>query len=235
MLKELGYEGVGHIWLDSVAERLKTLDDAGLKLYQITMTVDLTPDKPAYDPRFKDVLALVKGRHVQFDLLIGGMKPSDPAGDDRGGGSASRDVRPGPRLRVAIAPLPARGQLDRADRGRGPRRGEGGSSERRRDVQSLPLAAGGPVARLRPLLERAMPRLWAVSINGADEYDDKPGWDHYIQPLDRGSFDVAGLLRTLDELGYKGPVGLQCFGIGGDARDHLARSMAAWRKIRQTL
>lgn len=32
MLKELGYEGVGHIWLDQVEERIKTLDDAGLKL-----------------------------------------------------------------------------------------------------------------------------------------------------------------------------------------------------------
>ena len=39
------------------------------------------------------------------------------------------------------------------------------------------------------------------------------------------SFDVAGLLKTLDELGYEGPVGLQCYGIGGDARDHLARSI----------
>lgn len=60
----------------------------------------------------------------------------------------------------------------------------------------------------RSLLHRAMPRLWAVSINGADVHDEKPGWDHYIQPLDRGSFDVAGLLKTLDELGYKGPIGL---------------------------
>ena len=56
MLKSLGYDGVGHIWLDKVAERLKTLDAAGLKLYQITMTVDVAPGKQAYDPRFKDVL-----------------------------------------------------------------------------------------------------------------------------------------------------------------------------------
>ena len=63
----------------------------------------------------------------------------------------------------------------------------------------------------KPLLKRAMPRLWAVSINGADSQDDKPGWDHYIQPLDKGSFDVGALLTTLKELGYKGPVGLQCY------------------------
>ena len=87
----------------------------------------------------------------------------------------------------------------------------------------------------KPLLKQAMPRLWAVSINGADQFDEKPGWDHYIQPLDRGSFDVGGLLKTLKELGYKGPIGLQCYGIGGDAREHLARSMAAWQKLSANL
>src|SRR5512142_2600338 len=51
MLKELGYDGVGHLWLDNVAERLKTLDAAGLKLFQITIHVDIASDKPAYDSR----------------------------------------------------------------------------------------------------------------------------------------------------------------------------------------
>src|SRR4051794_33804221 len=70
MLKELGYEGVGHIWLDKVAERLKTLDDAGLKLFQITMEVNVATNKAPYDiARLKEVLALIKGRHVQFCLL----------------------------------------------------------------------------------------------------------------------------------------------------------------------
>jgi hypothetical protein len=34
---------------------------------------------------------------------------------------------------------------------------------------------------------------------------------------------------------YKGPIGLQCYGIGGDTRDHLARSLAAWRKMNPAL
>ena len=80
-----------------------------------------------------------------------------------------------------------------------------------------------------------MPRLWAVSINGADEFDDKAGWDRYIQPLDKGSFDVGKFLKTLKELGYKGPIGLQCYGIGGDTREHLARSMEAWKKLSKNL
>jgi sugar phosphate isomerase/epimerase len=70
-----------------------------------------------------------------------------------------------------------------------------------------------------------------VSINGADERDDGDGWDRYIQPLGQGSFDVGALLKTLRELGYSGPIGLQCYGIGGDAREHLARSMATWRRL----
>jgi hypothetical protein len=54
MLKELGYPGVGHIWLDNLEERIKTLDGAGLKLFQITMVVEVGPGKPPYDAdRFK--------------------------------------------------------------------------------------------------------------------------------------------------------------------------------------
>ena len=83
MLKDLGYDGVGHIFLDGVADRLKTLDAAGLTMYQITMNVDLTPGNPPYEARFKDVLKLVKGRNVQFALLLNGATPSDPSVDPR--------------------------------------------------------------------------------------------------------------------------------------------------------
>ena len=46
---------------------------------------------------------------------------------------------------------------------------------------------------------------------------------------------MTGLVRTLRELGYQGPIGLQCFGITGDTREHLARSMAAWHKLNERL
>jgi hypothetical protein len=32
-------------------------------------------------------------------------------------------------------------------------------------------------------------------------------------------------------VGYRGPIGLQGYGIGGDRRANLAVSMAAWRKL----
>ena len=226
MLKQLGYDGVGHLWLDNIPERLKTLDAAGLKLFQITMTVDITPGKQAYDPRFKEVMPLLKGRGVQFLLL---MKPSDPAGDAR----AVEIVR-----EMAEIARPSGAEillyphsfmwLERIE-------------DCVRVAEKVDRPNVGVMFNLchwlrvsksrdyRTLLAQAMPRLRAVSINGADEFDAQPGWTHYIQPLGRGSFDMFTFLKTLRQFGYTGPVGLQCFGLPGDVADGLAESMKAWR------
>ena len=234
MLKELGYPGVGHIWLDKVEERIKTLDAAGLRLFQITMAVDVAPGKTPYDAaRFKEVCALIKGRQVQFDLLVNGMKPSDPSVDPRAV-EILREMSDQARESGAQLLLyPHQNSwIERIE-----------DSIRVADKVDRPNV--GVMFNLchwlrvdksrdyKPLLKQAMPRLWAVSINGADDLDDKPGWGRYIQPLDKGTFDVAGFLRTLRELGYTGSVGLQCFGIGGDVREHLATSLAAWQKMSQ--
>ncbi len=235
MLKELDYAGVGHIWLEKVAERLKTLDEAGLTLFQITMNVDVSPGKTPYEAKFKEVLSLVKGRHLQFALLLNGMKPSDPSVDPhavailREMSDLARDA--GAQLLL----YPHQGSwVERIE-----------DSIRVADQVNRPnvgvmfnLCHWLRVDKQRDyarLLPQAMPRLWAVSINGADDHDEKPGWDRYIQPLDKGSFDVGKFLKTLQDLGYRGPIGLQCYGIGGDTREHLARSQAAWKKLRPTL
>ena len=36
-------------------------------------------------------------------------------------------------------------------------------------------------------------------------------------PPDCGSFDVYELLKMLKDMSYTGPVGLQCYGLRGDA------------------
>lgn len=236
MLRELGYDGVGHIWLDGVEERLRTLDAAGLRLFQITMVVEMGPDQTPYDTaRFQEVCTAVRGRGVQFDLLLNGWRPSDPARDPH----AVAVLRP-----MAETAAQAGAQLllyPHVD----------SWVERIEDAVRVAAKVDrpnvgvmfnlchwlrvDPSREYRPLLKLARPWLWAVSLNGADQRDDQPGWARYIQPLDRGDFDVAGLLRTLRELGYAGPVGLQCYGLGGDAREHLARSMAAWKRLHASL
>ena len=235
MLKELGYEGVGHIWLDKVDERLKTLDDAGLKLYQITMQVNLAEGKPPYDAKFKDVLALVKGRRVQFLLIVSGAKPADASAEPRAVTLLREmaDLAKDTDAQLLLYPhtgdwieriedsVRVAQKVDRANVGCMFNLCHWLRVDKQRDYASL--------------LKQAMPRLWAISLNGADERDEKPGWEHYIQPLDKGDFDMGRFLKTLKELGYRGPIGLQCYGIGGDTREHLARSMAAWRKLSENL
>jgi sugar phosphate isomerase/epimerase len=231
MLKDLGYDGVGHIWLDKVAERLKSLDDAGLKLFQITMVVDVKTNQQPYDPRFKEVLALVKGRHVQFDLLVNGMKPSDPSVDPhaveilREMSDLARDSGSQLLLYPHLGSWVERieDSIRVAEKVNRPNVGVMFNVchwlrvDKQRDY--------------KPLLKQALPRLWAVSVNGADEFDGQSDWKRFIQPLGKGDFDIAGFLRTLRDLGYTGPIGLQCYGITGDAREHLAQSMGAWQKM----
>jgi sugar phosphate isomerase/epimerase len=229
MLKELGYEGVGHIWLQNIPERLRTLDAAGLKLFQITMSVDITPGKQAYDPQLKEIMPLLKGRGVQFLLLMNGMKPSDPAGDAR----AVEIVREISNLattagaQVLLYPHSNMWMEREEDCVR-----VADKVDRPNVGVMFNLCHWLRVSKDRnyePLLAKAMPRLWSVSINGADDFDPKDGWSHYIQPLGRGSFDVYAMLETLKRSGFNGPIGLQCYGIPGDVRDHLAESLGVWR------
>jgi sugar phosphate isomerase/epimerase len=235
MLKELGYDGVGHIWLEKIPERLKSLDAVGLRLYQITTVIDLDPKKPPYDKRLAEVFSLVKGRGVQFLLIVNGPKPSDASLDPR----AVKIVR-----ELSDMARDSGSQLLLYPH-------TGNWVERIEDAVRVAEKVDRPNVGVmfnlchwlrvdkqrdyKRLLKQAMPRLRAVSICGADDFDPQPGWKNYIQPLDKGSFDMGRFLRTLKELGYKGPIGLQCYGIGGDAREHLARSMTAWKELKKNL
>lgn len=235
MLRELGYAGVGHIGLDKVAERLKSLDDAGLRLFQITMSVEVGPAKEPFDARFAEVLGLVKGRGVQFALLVNGMKPSDPSVDPHAVEILRRLADLTRETDAQLLLYPHLGSwIERIE-------------DACRVAEKVDRPEVGVMFNLChwlrvdasrdyvPLLKRSLPRLWAISINGADVQDPNPGWGRYIQPLGQGSFDVPAFLEALHGLGYRGPVGLQCYGIGGDTREHLARSMNAWLAMRKHL
>lgn len=78
-------------------------------------------------------------------------------------------------------------------------------------------------------LKAAKPHLFVVTINGADS--DGTDWQKLIQPLDRGTYDVGQVLERLVKMGFNGPIGLQHYGINGDAKENLERSMTGWRNI----
>ena len=237
LLKELGYDGAGHLWLDKLTERIKTLDAAGLKLFQVYVRLSVSPgEKRPYDPRLKDFLPLLKGRDTMLAVLIGGGRPSDPARDDRAVELLRELADLAQPYGVRLALYPHCGEwIERVQ-------------DAVRVVKKVDRPAVGVMfnlchwlkvddeKNLRSVLELAKPHLMAVSINGADRAAEvRSGKGRMILPLDQGAFDVPGLLKMLKEMGFRGPVGLQCYGLGGDARDHLARSITAWKKMQKDL
>lgn len=86
--------------------------------------------------------------------------------------------------------------------------------------------------QIEPMIKKMGSDLKLVLINGADELEKpKSDWSKLIQTLGKGSLDVGRVTRTLDEIGYKGSVCLQCYKVPGSARDNLKASMAAWREM----
>jgi sugar phosphate isomerase/epimerase len=73
-----------------------------------------------------------------------------------------------------------------------------------------------------------MPYLNCLTINGswlwAREYPITEG----ILPLGQGNFDVQHFLTVFDRLGYRGPVGIQGYGITGNIPRLLENSIDAW-------
>lgn len=225
MLKELGYAGIGYTGTKGIPEMLAALDQHGLKMFSTYVGVRLGGDGPSYDPNLKRAIEQLKGRDTLIWLTITGNAPDG----DRQAVEVVReiaDLAGRSKLRVALYPhvgfYVARVEdalrvVEKVDRE------NVGVSWNLCHWLKL-----DDEKNMEPLLKRALPHLFVVSINGADH---EGGWDRLIQTLDRGEFDVYNSLKTLRRLGYTGPVGLQCYAVKGDTRENLERSMGAWRKF----
>ena len=233
MLAELGYDGVAHLWLDKLEERATSAKASGLRVSQVYFNVSLAQDPP-FDQKLKDALPCLKGGQTQLALLIYGGQPSDKSLDDKAVGIIRKivDIAEPNDVKVVLYPHVGAWNETVDDCVR--------IAERFPDKQVGAMfnlchwVAVDKSENLEKTLELALPYLACVTINGTDtpeeiqSRDDRAGW---LQPLDAGSFDRKKLLAILDKLGYCGPVGLQCYGIPGDARIHLERSMKAWRDM----
>ncbi len=230
VLKEQGYDGFGAVSLDGLAEMLAALDEQGLKLYALYIGVNLDEKQPKFDTRVKEAFKSLKGREtiVWVHVSRGKHASGSSAGDARAveiiGELADMAAESG--IRIALYPhagdyvatteeaLRVIEKVDRKNCGI--------------SFNLCHCLMAGNEKDIKRLLQRAQPRLMMVTVNGADH---KGGWDRLIQTLDRGEFNIHAFLKTVHELGFSGPIGLQCYGIKGDLRQNLARSMSAWRKL----
>jgi sugar phosphate isomerase/epimerase len=230
MLKELGYPGIGGS-LDNLAEMLDELDKNGLKLFAVYTGAWLDTDKEKYEPRLKEAIKLLKGRDTLLWLFIqsGQHKLSSPEGDVRAAEIVGEiaDMAGESGLKVALYPH-TNFWLERVEDAVR----VAGKVNRKNVGVTFNLCHWLMVDKeesMEARLKLAMPYLYVVTINGADS--GGKDWTTLIQTLDRGTFDIHKFLKNLKALGYTGPIGLQHYGIPGDARENLRRSLDAWKKL----
>lgn len=233
LLKELGYDGIGFSGAQQILQILKALDAQGLKLFNIYVGGQVGPKGPSYDPNLKQAIGQLKDRATDIWLFISGSVSDD----DEQAVKMVREIAglaEQSGLRVVLYPHVGCyvARIEDAVRiAKKANRKNVGATFNLCHFLKL-----DDEKNIEKRLKEAGPYLFLVSINGADRGEtNKMGWDRLIQTLDRGTFDVGALVKTLKRLGYKGPVGLQCYAIPGEPRDNLKRSMEAWRKIQASL
>ncbi len=228
MLAELGYAGIGYSGVEGLREMLAALDTHGLRLYTVYLTLDIDAAEP--NPEIAQAIAALQGRDAILWLTVVSQvyAPSAPEGDAQAvaliAPLAEEAARAG--LRIALYPHVNTWLEKVAD---AVRVADAVANDRVGVTFNLYhwLREGKPDT-LGQTLDAALPRLFVVTINGSNRQGS-------IETLNRGDYDVLGLLQALRKREYAGPIGLQGYGIGGDARMNLALSMTAWRQLTQRL
>lgn len=239
LAKEIGFAGIA--WRTDAPERVKEMLDGckqrGMKCFVIYCNLDLKDGKMVYDPRLKEIITLCKGTDTMIwpNMTSKQFKNSDPAGDNIAvaGLRDLADLCDANGLRIAIYPHVNMWVHRVEDAVRVAKK------VNRKNVgvtfNLCHALIDEAEARIPALIEEAAPLMVVASINGADSGVTKKEMGRAIQPLDKGSYDVGIVLRKLKAVGFKGPIGLQCYNIKGDPKTLLTGSMNAWRKMSDLL
>jgi len=231
VLDELGYAGVGISGLN-VLGAVQQYERAGLKVFNTYVGCRL--DKtPAYDPQFKQAIEELKGTGVVLWLTVLGGKYGQE--DDKAGDVLREiaDLAATSDLRVALYPHAGFYVATTADALRLAKKADRKNLGVSINLCHELMTDQGP--KLDETIREAAPHLFVVSINGADVKQPGYSWDRLIQPLGQGDFDVCSFLAKLKAIGYRGPIGLQCYAVKGDKLENLRQSIKAWNEYRARL
>jgi sugar phosphate isomerase/epimerase len=231
LLKDLGYDGIEeHLNPGALPAWLEALDKHGLKLYGIYTTPSIDGAPPAWG----DWIKLLKGRETRIEVALGSkeFKRSDPAGDEKGEAflKAVSDLCADTGPVVTVYPH-ANNWTERVEDGvrlaKRVNRKNVGTNFNLVHWQWIK-----PSPPIEEALTTALPHLFLVTLNGLKG----PATSRQqIRPLDDSDYDLAGFLALVKKVGYKGPVGLQCWSIKDPPAEHLKRSMKTWRELMEKL
>ena len=225
MLKELGYPGIGSVYPKDLAKFKTACNDAGLEIFSIYAGGKVHAGSYQIDEHVIEAIHNLKGTKTLVELNVRrGNNPNDEQTIELVREIADKAKDSG--LKVVLYPH-ANFHIERLDHAVRIAKATG------RDnvgvtfnlCHFLKVQSGEDLAAA---LHDAKSLLWSISTCGADA--DGKDWKTLIRPLDEGNFDQTSLLKTLREIGFQGPIGLQCYNIKIDSRKHLARSRKAWEK-----
>lgn len=232
MLAELGYDGMALPGLDGALPLLAELEKHKQKLMAVYTPVNVDPHERGYDPGLKTLIPKLAGHDTVVWLTVNSRqyKPSTDGGDDRAV-ELLRELSDAARPQgVKLSLYPHVGNYAQ-------RMEDAVRLAKKVDRPNLGVSftfchflAMDDAKNIDHVLELARPYLNMVTINGTDGFDAKnrAGW---IKTLDQGSFDVSRVLVSLRKIDYRGPIGIIAYGIRGDHREILARSMKGWKEI----
>jgi len=231
MVKELGYAGIGATAGKGLAEMAEELDKNSLRLFAAYVGCYIDADARSYGPELKEAIEVLKGRNAILWLFVQSkkLKPSSPEGYVRAVEVIQEIADMAAESGVRVALYPHTGfWVERVE--------DAVRVAKKVDRKNVGITFNlchwlkvDDEKNMKSLIKSAMPHLFLVTINGADS--GGKDWKQLIQTLDRGSFNMLRFLKVLKKSGYTGPIGLQGYGIGGDAYENLKRSMSAWNKL----
>lgn len=245
LLLDHGYDGMEKEGLDNLEEVLSELQKNDLKLFTIYVNVDLDNPEQPYDPQLEEVFPKIQGTGAMPWLYVTSKKYAPS--------SAEHDIVAVPvlqqiadmaqqyNIRVMLYPHMyywvecIEDAMRVAEKVNRPNFGY--TFNLCHFLAHKNKEGKDPVSTYPALAKQAIPRLFAISLNGADTHAADPDniWRSYIQPLGEGDFDTYTFLKTFVDLGFKGPVGLQCYNIQEDKALHLKKSMQTWKRYQERM
>ncbi len=232
LLAETGFDGMALPTLNEAEAQIAELEKHKQKLFAVYAPLNVDAGDRGYDPRLKELIPKLAGHGTVVWLFVTSRshKPSTTGGDDRAVALLRQVSDLAQPYGVQISLYPHRSCY----------------AQRMEDVVRLAkktdrknvgvtftfchFLALDDAKNLDHVLELARPYLNMAVINGTDGYDAKDV-SVWIKTLDQGSFDVSRVLVALRKIDYRGPIGIICYGIHGDRREILARSMKGWKEI----
>lgn len=242
---KMGFDGVEKNRLNNFPEFYRALKTNHLALSMMYVEVNLDDEKTPFDPRLEETFRSIRGTQAMPWLFITSKKykPSSVGNDAIAVPIVQRiaDMAQRYGLKVTLYHhvwfwletvehgISLVKKIDRSN--------VGITFNLAHYLATQYNAGQNPVENFPMWAAKAKPYLLAVSVNGADfpppSGDRSQLWNTLIQPLGEGKYDTYSFLKTFWDMGFQGPVGLQCYNIKQEKTVHLSRSVQTWQAYKK--